>query len=561
MRRFRIWVLSLSVLLLAGLLVGTTSGQEATEEPTQIPETGTTYTVQAGDNLYRIALKFGTTTDVLAAANGITDTGLVHVGQVLVIPGPQSTVVPTETPVPTTPPEPTQPPPEVTEAPEPAQPVGQETGTYVVQAGDNLYRIAQRHNTTVAELMAINNISDQSVIYVGQQLIIPGAEGTTVITPTDLEEDVDMALADPGFDYGIEVFVSDQAPTLLAQQIGQLGIHWVKLRVEWRSLEPTQGQIDYAYLDSVVNTLEAGGHNIMLTVTTTPIWARTSPNEIGPPDDLTDFTTFVGVLAEHYAGRVDAYQIWDEPNLRRNWNCENRMCDTDYLALLGQAYGVIKAADPDALVITAGLSPTGYNDHVNAIDDRLYLETLYANGVADISDAIGVHPGGWANPPDAECCEASAGVLTHFDDDRFYFLANLNTYREIMMRYGDSETPIWVTKFGWGTSEDTAPPREINVFVTYTSLAEQASYIPRAFALGEQLAYIGPMFLDNLNGCLSTLASSRPEICFTSLLAPNGTTRPAFGTVQNMEKAGAGDSAPEPPPVQQPTVEPTKTNP
>lgn len=558
MRHFRIWVLSMSILLLAGLLVGTVIAQEATEDPAQISETGTTYTVQAGDNLYRIALKFGTTTDVLAAANGITDTGNIHVGQVLVIPGTQTPLVPSDTPPPTALP-PTQPPPETTEA---AQLPFQESGTYVVQPGDNLYRIAQRHNTTVAELMAVNNISDQSVIYVGQQLIIPGAEDPPVVTPTELAEDVDITLADPGFDYGIEVYISDQDPSLLAQQIDQLGVNWVKLRVEWRNMEPVQGQIDYAYLDSVVNVLDTGGHQIMLTVTSTPIWARTSVNETGPPDDLTDFTTFIGVLAEHYAGRVDAYQIWDEPNLRRNWNCENRMCDTDYLALLGQAYEVIKAADPEALVITAGLSPTGYNDNVNAIDDRLYLETLYANGVADISDAIGVHPSGWANPPEAECCEPESGVLTHFDNDRFFFLANLGTYREIMMLYGDSETPLWVTKFGWGTSEDTSPPREINVFVTYTSLAEQASYIPRAFELGEDLAYVGPMFLDNLNGCLSTLASSRPEICYSSLLAPNGAARPAFGAVQNMEKADGDPNPPTPPPVQpQPTVEPTTSSP
>jgi hypothetical protein len=137
----------------------------------------------------------------------------------------------------------------------------------------------------------------------------------------------------------------------------------------------------------------------------------------------------------------------------------------------------------------------------------------------------------------------------------------LTAYREIMLRYGDSGSALWVTKFGWGTIEDTSPPREIYIFVTYTSLAEQASYLPRAFALGEELAYVGPMFLDNLNGCLSPLASSRPEICYTSLIAPNGTTRPAFMAIQNMDKIGADEGASGPSPVQQPTVEPTKASP
>src|SRR3954468_12379944 len=45
------------------------------------------YTVQPGDNLYRISLKFGVTQAVIAQANGITNPNLIFVGQVLQIPG------------------------------------------------------------------------------------------------------------------------------------------------------------------------------------------------------------------------------------------------------------------------------------------------------------------------------------------------------------------------------------------------------------------------------------------------------------------------------------------
>src|ERR1700716_4153064 len=48
---------------------------------------GPTHTVQPGENLFRIALRYGTTVEALAAANQITDPTHITVGQVLVIPG------------------------------------------------------------------------------------------------------------------------------------------------------------------------------------------------------------------------------------------------------------------------------------------------------------------------------------------------------------------------------------------------------------------------------------------------------------------------------------------
>src|SRR5258706_10409299 len=93
--------------------------------------TGQTYTVQPGDNLFRISLKFGVTVAAMQQANGIGNANLIYVGQVLQIPVGGN-------PVPTT--QPGQP------TPVPATPPGsggtQPTGTYIVQPGDTLSRIA-----------------------------------------------------------------------------------------------------------------------------------------------------------------------------------------------------------------------------------------------------------------------------------------------------------------------------------------------------------------------------------------------------------------------------------
>ncbi len=105
----------------------------------------TTYTVQPGDNLFRIALRYGVALETLAAYNGITNPNQIRVGQVLRIPGG------------TTPP-----------APPPAGGT-----TYTVQPGDNLFRIALRFNMSYMYLAAYNGIANPHQIYVGQVLRIP----------------------------------------------------------------------------------------------------------------------------------------------------------------------------------------------------------------------------------------------------------------------------------------------------------------------------------------------------------------------------------------------------
>jgi hypothetical protein len=109
---------------------------------------------------------------------------------------------------------------------------------------------------------------------------------------------------------------------------------------------------------------------------TTPSWARADHRHDGPPDNLNDYANFVGALAQRYKGRVKAYEIWNEQNFSREWG-GGQINPGAYVEMLKVAYARIKAADPNALVVSGALTPTGVMDMNVAVDDKWYLEQMY----------------------------------------------------------------------------------------------------------------------------------------------------------------------------------------
>jgi len=115
--------------------------------PAAAPSSSAVHVVQRGENLYRISLRYGTTIQALASANGIINTNQVYVGQRLTIPGASS-------------------------APAQPAPTGE---TYTVRRGDTLSAIALRYGVSAWTLAQTNGIRNPSLIYVGQVLQVPGS--------------------------------------------------------------------------------------------------------------------------------------------------------------------------------------------------------------------------------------------------------------------------------------------------------------------------------------------------------------------------------------------------
>ena len=105
--------------------------------------------VEVGDSLSKIAKRYDTTTEILAAINGICDVNQIYVGQKILLAAAGS---------------------ETDDGVDP-EPI---SVTVIVEAGDSLSKIAKRYDTTVDELMVANDITAPNLVLVGQELVVSG---------------------------------------------------------------------------------------------------------------------------------------------------------------------------------------------------------------------------------------------------------------------------------------------------------------------------------------------------------------------------------------------------
>jgi hypothetical protein len=97
---------------------------------------------------------------------------------------------------------------------------------------------------------------------------------------------------------------------------------------------------------------------------------------------------------------------------------------------------------------------------------------------------------------------------------------NLEAYRSLMLEYGHRSARLWATEFGWATWEDFPgdPPEP---WMVYNTPDNQLSYTVRAFEIGQERSYMGPMFLWNLNFANPATVENRFEAAGYSLLFPD----------------------------------------
>ena len=339
------------------------------------------------------------------------------------------------------------------------------------------------------------------------------------------------------FGYGIQAHI-DGDMEIIFNHINAMGFNWVKQQVEWFRYNPGPGQYDWGHLDRIVDTANAHGVNVLFSVVKAPGWARPAGDtDEGPPSDPATYAAFMREMAARYKGRVKAYEIWNEQNLYYEWGGRGGKLNAGkYVELLAAAYNAVKSVDPGAVVVSGALTPTGLTDWDIAVDDAIYLEEMYKAGLARYCDAIGAHPSGYNNPPDAQWNTWNDPSAPSFKGHRsFFFRSTMEQYRNIMVKYGDGHKRIWPTEFGWASVEGLGVgPAAGYGYAADNTEAEQAQYLVRAYEMGRNWGFVGPMFLWNLN--FAPVAGPQDEKAAFGIVRNDWSPRPAFSALQNMPK-------------------------
>ncbi|WP_162257461.1 LysM peptidoglycan-binding domain-containing protein, partial [Weissella halotolerans] len=137
--------------------------QNQTKQVSQ-KQTGSTHTIQPGETLSRIAREYGVSVQELVALNHLSNPSMIYAGEELTVKGQAGSVAQ----------------PEVQSA-KPAAPVTQSSqqvdvnaSTHTIKAGDTLSSIARQYGTTVDKLVALNQLNNAGMIFVGEQLTLRG---------------------------------------------------------------------------------------------------------------------------------------------------------------------------------------------------------------------------------------------------------------------------------------------------------------------------------------------------------------------------------------------------
>lgn len=240
--------------------------------------------------------------------------------------------------------------------------------------------------------------------------------------------------------------------------VREMGAPWIVEVFPWSYYERRPGQYDWSHADMVVAQARQQGLTIIARLDIVPDWARPagSSTRYLDEDHYADYAAYAAAFAARYRGRVDHLIVWNEPNTAFEWG--GRLPDpAAYAALLRAVYPAIKQANPDAIVLAAGLAPTlAPPGDPQGYDDLLYLQALYDAGAAPYFDALAAHAYGGKAPFDQRP-----------DPARVNF-RRVELLRRVMERNGDGAKRIYVTEAGWNDH-----PRWINAVrpaerITYT---------------------------------------------------------------------------------------------
>ena len=330
----------------------------------------------------------------------------------------------------------------------------------------------------------------------------------------------------PSLTYGVQAFLwwdENQAGKSL-DLVRLMSFSHIKQVFAWRDLQPRPGEWHWSEADRILDEAERRELRLVARLGQVPAWAKAEsqdPETDGPPLELALWARYCEMVAQRYQGRIAAYQIWNEPNLSREWG-GGTPDPAAFVELLAGCSDAIRRADPQAILISPGLAPTGTDDDT-AWPDDIYFDHMYRNDFQQYIDVVGVHAPGFA-PPEIGPDDPQA---LH----RWFTFRRVEDLRKIMLRHDDAARQMAILEFGYTTDATNADYAWFSV-----SEDEQAELILRAYdyVIANWRPWVGLMILIYLP---DPAWQPDDEEYWWSVIEPDtGDARRAYIDVANMRK-------------------------
>jgi hypothetical protein len=290
--------------------------------------------------------------------------------------------------------------------------------------------------------------------------------------------------------YGANFFLAREVEPWKRERTVQMaeeaGLGWAKQQFTWAEIEPLRkgefvdpasGESSWAKFDQIVDLYLAHGLRVIARLDLAPAWARlpdTRPET--PPVNFDDFGDFVYAFVDHFRGRVQYIQIWNEPNIYPEWG-EQAVDPAGYTQMLKIAYRRAKEADPNVYVLAAPLAITLGEPHPEpgrwrSMPDLDFLEAMYQAGAGDSFDILSANAFGFDLPPEDP------------PDPNVLNFRRVELQREIMEHHGDGEKAIWFNEYGWNAAPESFD--EDRLIWERVSEEQQAEYTLRGIELARR---------------------------------------------------------------------------
>ncbi len=241
-------------------------------------------------------------------------------------------------------------------------------------------------------------------------------------------------------------------------------MHWAGMGwVKWQIREGDTDALDKIQLG------HGEGFKVLLTVIGSP----------GSVEDAGYHEQFAGYVAGLAAGGADAIEIWNEPNLSRDWPT-GKISPITYIKLLKASYQAIKAANPNTLVISAANAATLVSKSLKT--PHFWSETDFTTefvqyGGLLYTDCVGVHYNiGISAPLNTD------NSLT--GDAAFWFLPRILKYYSDLTK---NTRPVCITELGYLTDDGLDPLETVApdfAWAKDTTLQDQAEWHAVAAQIG-----------------------------------------------------------------------------